>query len=289
MILLALLGCFEPAPTTDDAARTRLDVVERAHAALATSVEDLGARIDATLTSLSGEVRALEARHEEARQADSARDEALAMVAARLEALEGRHADEVAALEARIVALEAENEALADEAAAARADLDDLAAEVADLRDAPPGGVSADLLALDAALSVDTAGDLLLDGINLYVRSGAGATDATPNGKGNLILGYAEGTGTELRTGSHTLVAGTGLDWRGRWGLVLGVDHVLSGDGGALLGGDANTVSGTGAVAVGGHANTVTHLDAVNAAGARRSSDVDCGFRASGTSAGSGC
>ena len=289
MLVLSLLACFDADPATDSVARDRLDAVERGHSALAATVEALGTRIDTTLASLNEALHALETRDESRDQDDEARDEALSAVIARLDALEAAHAREVSSLEGRVSALETENANLRADVDATLAELDALAAVVAEFGDTPSGCVPADLLALDAALSIDAAGDLVLDGVNLYVRSGAGATDATPNGKGNLLLGYAEGTGSEARTGSHTLVAGTGLDWRARWGLVLGTDHILTGDGGALLGGDGNSVSGTGGVAVGGYQDVVTHLNAVTAAGARRSSDIDCGFRASGSSFGSGC
>ena len=287
MLLLSLVACFDPA--TDTAARERLDTLERGHTALAATIDALGTRVDATLVSLTAAVRALESHAESDDRDDDDREDALAAIVVRMDALEAAHADEIATLATRLASLEAENAALRADVDATRTDVDELVADVADLQDTPAGSVPADLLALDDALSIDAAGDLVLDGVNLYVRSGAGATDAAPNGKGNLILGYAEGTGSELRTGSHTLVAGTGLDWRARWGLALGVDHVLSGDGGALLGGSANNVSGTGGVSIGGYQDVVTHLNAVTAAGARRSSDIDCGFRASGSSFGSGC
>lgn len=200
-------------------------------------------------------------------------DGLVALVAA-LTGVDGRHDAGLAALSARLDTLEqelavtrAENTALAEELAAA----DEARALLADV------------------LHVNDAGDVVFSGVNVYVQSGAGATDAEPNGKGNLILGYAEGAGGELRTGSHTLVAGIDLDWQSRWGVVMGRDHVLAGDGALLLGGEGSAVTAAGAGSIGGHQHTVTHRNAVNVAGARTSSSVECGFRASGTNAGSGC
>ncbi len=45
-----------------------------------------------------------------------------------------------------------------------------------------------------------------VEGANLQVVSGPGATSGTVNGTGNLVVGYDEGTGSQ--TGSHNLPAG---------------------------------------------------------------------------------
>jgi hypothetical protein len=47
-------------------------------------------------------------------------------------------------------------------------------------------------LTMKTACMSATSTDTFFDGCNVHVRSGAGATDATPNGLGNLIVGYNE-------------------------------------------------------------------------------------------------
>ncbi len=254
MRLLLSLACFEPDDLTDASAHRRLDGLDALVAALS-GVDD---RHDADLTALSARLDALEQELAVTRAENTARGEELA-----------------AADEARAQ--------LEDDLQVLAASQSDLMARV----DAMV--VDPSVAALADVVQVNDAGDVVFSGVNVYVQSGAGATHAAPNGKGNLILGYAEGAGDELRTGSHTLVAGIDLDWQSRWGIVMGRDHVLSGDGALILGGEGSTVSAAGAGSVGGHQHTVTHRNAVNVAGARTSSSVECGFRASGTNAGSGC
>ena len=48
---------------------------------------------------------------------------------------------------------------------------------------------------------------VLISGANLQVVSGEGATDATVNGLGNIIVGYDENTSDD-KSGSHNLVVG---------------------------------------------------------------------------------
>lgn len=209
-------------------------------------------------------------------------------LSARIDALEARHDAEVTALGERLDAAEAANAALAarvDELSSANAQLDEaLAGAEAALEEAQArldalessggGGSSPALARLGDVLSVDAGGDLVLEGVNLSIRSGAGATDAAPNGKGNLLLGYAEALGTEDRSGSHTLIIGPYHAWTGAWGIVSGESNGLYADGGALIG---------------GRGNTVTHANAVDAGGSGVTSSYTCGFRGSGLQSGSGC
>ena len=215
--------------------------------------------------------------------ADNADDAALND---RLDALEAQHAADVATLTARLDAAAAEVAALSTEVEALEADKvaleealgqSDLALAEAEARlDAleVASASTAAMSRLSSVLSVDAAGDLALDGVNLWIRSGAGATDATPNGKGNLILGYGEALGGEARTGSHTIVVGPYHSWTAAWGIVSGESNGLYADGGAL---------------VGGKSNTVNHANAVDAGGTGVSSTYTCGFRGSGLQSGSGC
>ena len=61
--------------------------------------------------------------------------------------------------------------------------------------------------------------DVIVEGANFHVRSGAGTTAST-NGLGNLIVGYNEGGGA--RTGSHNIVLGRDLGFSSYAGLVTG-------------------------------------------------------------------
>ncbi len=206
---------------------------------------------------------------------------------ARMDALESQHAADVAALEARIAALESENTAITERLDAVESDNASLLTAAADAAEAiaevetrlgalesSGGSSTAALSRLSEVLSVDSGGDLFLDGVNLWIRSGAGATDAAPNGKGNLILGYSESYGTEARTGSHTFIVGPYHSWTAAWGIVAGEQNGLYADGGALIG---------------GFGNTVTHANAVDAGGTGVTSSYTCGFRGSGLQSGSGC
>lgn len=237
--------------------------------------------------------------------AEPSPDVDLTAIEARLDALEDQHAADmatlqaqhdadVAALNARVDALEAELElqnadvaALAELVAALEEALAALEVLVGDLEGA--SGLPDVVARLAEVLSEDASGDLILEGVNLWIRSGGGATEATPNGKGNLLLGYGEADGSEARTGSHTLVIGPGNDWLGTYGIVVGQNHLLGVGGGGLLGGESGTVNGAGGVVVGGNASTVSHRNAVNVGGTGSTSSYECGIRASGLSSGSGC
>ena len=99
--------------------------------------------------------------------------------------------------------------------------------------------VDATLVDLADYLSVDPSTDsVVFDGANVYIQSGAGSTDATVNGVGNLFVGYNEDDSftPKDRTGSHNL--------------VVGMVHSYSSWGG-VIGGYENTVSGAAAVAFG--------------------------------------
>ena len=58
-------------------------------------------------------------------------------------------------------------------------------------------------------ISIENSGRTVqIAGANLQIVSGAGSTDAPPNGLGNLIIGYNEATAGQTRTGSHNVVIG---------------------------------------------------------------------------------
>jgi len=114
--------------------------------------------------------------------------------------------------------------------------------------------------------------DVILEGANLHVRNGAGATD-TRNGTGNLIIGYnALREKDNDRTGSHNLVIGDRHAYGSHAGFVAGEENSIlapyatvaggsnnaaRGDHAAVLGGTANYVDGTHGTIVGGVQNYI--------------------------------
>ena len=103
---------------------------------------------------------------------------------------------------------------------------------------------------------------LQLSGINLQIVSGAGATDAPVNGKGNLIVGYNANTGGHARTGSHNLIVGDEHDYSLYGGLVSGLQNTIAAPWTTVIGGDGNTASGFGATVTGGVDNTASGFNA---------------------------
>jgi hypothetical protein len=72
--------------------------------------------------------------------------------------------------------------------------------------------------------------------VNLQIVSGSGSTYGAPNGKGNLIVGYAENPAKLARTGSNDLVVGASNGWTGYGDLVGGTANRVSGPYAAALG-----------------------------------------------------
>jgi hypothetical protein len=113
--------------------------------------------------------------------------------------------------------------------------------------------LQSDLSALQSLLDGVTRPDpntLLFSGVNLQVVNGTGQTDGTPNGLGNLILGYNTGSAAE-KTGSHDLVIGDDNTYTNTSGIVSGNGNRLSGQY-ALASGGGNTASGDESFATGG-------------------------------------
>ncbi len=108
--------------------------------------------------------------------------------------------------------------------------------------------------------------EIYMDGINLNIRNGLGATNGYPenpdgftpeysrvNGLGNLIIGYNEPINpnnfpkpqpTSDKSGSHNLVIGHGHNYPSYGGLVAGQDNIISGSYTSVSGGVYNTASG---------------------------------------------
>jgi hypothetical protein len=109
-----------------------------------------------------------------------------------------------------------------------------------------------------ACLSKD-GDNVVFDKCNVYIRNGSGQTDGAVNGLGNLIIGYNESTGENLkRTGSHNLVIGAEHAYASFGGLVVGRENTISAPYASVIGGRLNTASGLGASVSGGSVNTAS-------------------------------
>ena len=109
-----------------------------------------------------------------------------------------------------------------------------------------------------ACLSKD-GDNVVFEKCNVYIRSGSGQTDGAMNGLGNLIIGYNETTGENLkRTGSHNLVIGPEHAYSSFGGLVAGRENTISAPAASVTGGRLNTASGLGASVSGGSGNTAS-------------------------------
>ena len=86
---------------------------------------------------------------------------------------------------------------------------------------------------------------LQFSGINVQVVSGSGATRGAVNGKGNLIVGYNEGTLGQTRTGSHNLVVGDEHEYTSFGGFVAGFRNTVNAPSASVSGGGCN-VAGVG-------------------------------------------
>jgi hypothetical protein len=127
-----------------------------------------------------------------------------------------------------------------------------------DALEAANAALSARVSALEsklASVSTGTVGGrptVTFSGVNVRIVDGTGNTECSVvgfeacNGRGNLILGYNEDTGSaESRTGSHSLVIGTENDWTSHSNLVAGFANTASGRYASIVGGAFSTASGT--------------------------------------------
>jgi len=108
--------------------------------------------------------------------------------------------------------------------------------------------------------------------VNVQIVSGSGSTSGTPNGTGNLVIGYDESPGSQ--TGSHNLVLGTGQTYtsygsivggsnnsaKDQYTSVMGQYNAATGPAASVAGGRFNTASGFNASVVGGYANNAVAL-----------------------------
>ena len=133
------------------------------------------------------------------------------------------------------------------------AELDGLASQL--------GAQASRLAALEAKLaSLSVSGTTVrFTGVNLQVVDGSGMTYGTPNGKGNLIIGYDEPRSTgSSKIGSHTLVIGAEHNYTKTGGLVAGFRNETAGIAATVSGGQNNYSSGDYSSVSGGASNSAS-------------------------------
>jgi len=135
---------------------------------------------------------------------------------------------------------------------------------------------------VDCMREDEVTGDIYFEGCNVHVRSGEGSTDAPPNGKGNLIIGYneppnslmevpesAEGLEdttvkkeeaveldvSDSRGGSHNLVIGDQHKYPSYGGIVTGWRNEILNVYSAVVGGYFNAATGAWSTVTGGSEN----------------------------------
>lgn len=141
-------------------------------------------------------------------------------------------------------------------------DVTDIPAGFADGVDNGLTSVSWDGFASDQHVVLSGA-DLLFTGINIHIRnnqgktwgSGSDFTGGTPDGVGNLIIGYNEAPEEANRSGSHNLVIGPRHNYTSFGGFVAGRENTISGIHASVLGGRENSATGIQATVGGGYRN----------------------------------
>ncbi len=103
------------------------------------------------------------------------------------------------------------------------------------------------------------------EAVNVQVVNGLGSTGTpdvpiTPNGLGNLIVGYDEVRefGSTDKSGSHNLVVGPQHNYSSYGGLIAGFRNTVSGPNSSVIGGTGGTASGDLSSVSGGRANTAS-------------------------------
>ena len=104
-----------------------------------------------------------------------------------------------------------------------------------------------------------TGSEIIFSGVNVKIVNGTGTTNGTPNGLGNLIVGYDEdrSTGSD-KSGSHNIVVGSYHNYSSYGGLVAGYNNEVSGVYSSVSGGAFNTASGGDCSVSGGCNNTAS-------------------------------
>ena len=101
---------------------------------------------------------------------------------------------------------------------------------------------------------------IIIEGANLHVRSGSGATDDLGGvlyGLGNVVIGYNEYDPTQLRarTGSHNLIVGNGHGYTSFGGFLAGFANEVNRPNSSVSGGTGNQANGWASSISGGQGN----------------------------------
>jgi hypothetical protein len=164
-------------------------------------------------------------------------------------------------------------------------------------RIAADGVLAVEIAALDAAAAFAMALDpyvnvdlntinglvgphVIIEGANVHVRSGSGATDGEINGLGNLLVGYDENNPVypDDRSGSHNLVVGQLHTYSSYGGFVAGQDNAVTGVVSSVSGGRVNDASGDWSSVSGGQSN---HADGAASSVSGGGDNVAIGDRSS--------
>jgi hypothetical protein len=100
----------------------------------------------------------------------------------------------------------------------------------------------------------------LFEAVNVMVVNGTGSTGGATNGVGNLIVGYDEfdGEPDDNKSGSHNLVVGDQHNYSSFGGLVAGRQNSVLAAGATVSGGQNNTASGFVSSVSGGNSNAAS-------------------------------
>ncbi len=135
-----------------------------------------------------------------------------------------------------------------------------------DVVELSPGGPN-------APLGLATGPTVVIEGANLQIVNGLGATNGNPadplsvspratptNGLGNLIVGYQEsrGRGKDKRHGSHNVVVGMWNDYTRYGGIVAGQSNTINGVYSSVLCGQLNSALGDFSAVSGGWSATAS-------------------------------
>ena len=127
------------------------------------------------------------------------------------------------------------------------------------------------------------ADDITFSGVNVHIVNGAGATETSGGGLGNLIVGYNEPRASgNVRTGSHNIIVGKEHNYASFGGFVAGcrnavtapyasvsagIGNSAAADYASVTGGTGNAAEETCAVVTGGYTNTAGGYASVVIAG----------------------
>ena len=131
---------------------------------------------------------------------------------------------------------------------------------------------------------IDKKPTIQISGVNVQVISGAGSEEATPNGEGNVIIGYEQagtqtgsnnlmmgaGTYAQTYTSFGSIIGGVGNSSLGAYSAVFGGGNTVSGnDGSSVTGGEMNTAGAGYASVSGGSHNDASGIDSSVSGGSK--------------------